>query len=41
MQEKENYENHFSVIDILAKELEDEEKDGLIKKLLRFFINNN
>ena len=37
MQEKGNYENHFSVIDILAKEKEDEEKESLIKKLLRFF----
>ena len=40
MQEKGNYEHHFSVIDILAKELEDEEKEDLIKKLLNFFRLN-
>ena len=35
MQEKGNYKNHFSIIDIIAKEKEEEEEEKFIKNLLK------
>ena len=40
MQEKGNLENNFSVINILAKDKEEEEKEKLMRKLFRFFRLN-